>query len=199
MADPTQTFAERLSLWMGWTDAISLSAALASRSAASPSSASGAPTVTEEVARVRRELAASISAGAEVDADPAATGAAAYAPYRRHHLAQQRAMENRIAPLRTHVRAALSNHGPELARLAALDAVLEKALAARERHLLSNVPALLEQHAARLRKDPSSPPAAWPAVHRQNLQDALLAELEIRLQPIEGMMEALSHRLALQP
>jgi hypothetical protein len=94
-------------------------------------------------------------------------------------------METRLAPLRARVRAALSGTSPALRQLAALDAVLEGALLVRERHLLSKVPLWLEQHLERSRR------AAAPSDAGPRVQDTLLAELDLRLQPIEGMIEAL--------
>jgi hypothetical protein len=115
-------------------------------------------------------------------------------------------MESRIVPLRAKARAALSASSAELARLAALDAVLEQALSARERHLLSTVPVLLRSHFERSRKARRGPsaeppeahsataleqPAHWMAAFGRQVRSVLLAELEVRLNPVEGMIEAL--------
>lgn len=175
VAGPKQNFADRLGLWLDWTDAIALSTALQAGPAApspgaKPAAAPPVPTptptsgITEEFTRVRADLAKLISTDAVFRADqpgssvpPPVPGAHAaggldFAPYRRSHRAHQRAMEARIGPLRSQVRAALSRRSPALGRLAALDAVLDQALAARERHLLSTVPTLLEARFRRLDK-----------------------------------------------
>lgn len=198
-----QTFAERLSQWMGWTDAISLSAALGGNAApkamnTSTSAPGNARTslavraVIKEFTRVRAELARSITS------DAAFSDGAGFerdgTPWRQAYQARQRAMETRIGALRAEVRAALSGHSRELARLAALDAVLDRAMAPRERQLLSTVPGLLEQHAERTRKELGTAAGAAPAFDRRSLQALLLAELDIRLQPTEGMLEALDRQ-----
>lgn len=203
-----QTFAERLSPWLDWTDAIALSAALNTGHAATASTDSPAAAghaVADACQRVRTDLAQAIVAGAAALAASAATaGQVDAASCRRHHLGQQRGMDNRIAPLRADVRAALSRVSPRLARLAALDAVLDKALAARERQLLATVPGLLDKHLQRLQQAhldaaPEAAPAPWLATYCKDLQAILLAELEIRLQPIDGMLEALQHAAPARP
>lgn len=227
VAPSKQSFAEGLSLWLDWTDAIALHTVLsAAQNAARPTGAetgAAAPgrAVTEEFNRVRSHLAreitsdalfsaaiASATRHAPAHAAPAAPadGEPDFSPYRRRYLAHQRAMETRIVTLRADVRAALSAHSPELGSLAALDAVLDKALAARERHLLSTVPVLLGRHFERLRNAPQETtaqarepnPAApggqtapWLAMFSRQMQGVLLAELEMRLHPVEGMIEAL--------
>ena len=92
-------------------------------------------------------------------------------------------MEASIAPLRARLRAALTRKSADMARLAAMDAVLEQALGARERSLLATVPALLEKHFVRSH--------AAAGVFRKDMQAVLLAELELRLQPIDGLLAAL--------
>ena len=87
-----------------------------------------------------------------------------------------------------------------------LDAVLEKALSGRERDLLATVPALLarrfaqlyEAHQARLAEaqtedDPGQwmQAGGWLAAFCADLRTVLLAELELRLQPVAGLLAAL--------
>jgi hypothetical protein len=226
LAESTLTFAERLGLWLDWTDAIALSAALDRGAAAAGAGArSGAQpdasAIASEVDRVRADLSRAIvtdpvfAAGGPGSAMPvaavatvaAAAGAVDFAPYRRSGLAHQRAMEARVGQLRARVRTALSGLSPALGRVAALDAALDQALAARERHLLSTVLVMLERHGERLRRaqsvavavdggprpgraDLAVAPAGWPARVGTDMQAVLLAELELRLQPVEGMVEA---------
>jgi len=138
---------------------------------------------------------------------------------RRRHLAQQQAMGAGTAPLRARLRTSLQACSPALARLAALDALFEAALAERERHLLAKVPRLLEQHFIRIAQtqiqirtqaqaqaqtpQPArhaaqpdapaapSPPRLQPDALRLTLQRLLLDELDLRLQPLEGLLLAL--------
>jgi len=223
VASSKQGLTERLGGWLDWTDAIALSAALNSAGTARPSVLkSGAQTpamaAIEELAQLRADLGHAIATDNAFAADKPGLTAPTLTPgapvgcetdfssCRRACLAHQRAMEARIGGLRVRVRAALASLSPELGRLAALDAVLDAALSARERQLLAKVPALLEVHAerqGRAQRDAQSAtpepdgqaagaqPAAWLARVGQDMQAVLLAELDIRLQPVEGMVEAM--------
>jgi hypothetical protein len=78
---------------------------------------------------------------------------------------------------------------------------------AREQALLSRVPGMMEKHFERLRAahapaagegaDPAAPRHAsegWLHVFEKDLNDVLLAELDIRMQPVEGLLDALRMR-----
>lgn len=200
-----KTLAERLGLWLDWTDAITLSAALNGvPPAARPGVATGAPgpsdAIADECARVRSGLIRAIAAEALFVPGKAGTqdGAIDFPTCRRAYLAHQRAMAARLGALRTRVRAALSTASPRLQRLAALDAAMDGALAAREGHLLAKVPGFLEQHFVRRRQGQTPPSAttgapstAWLAGFFKDMQALLLAELDLRWQPIEAMMDVL--------
>lgn len=210
--EPRQSFAERLGQWLDLKDALALFSALnagatQARGGGTAASAAGA-TAREACARVRAGLSAAIAADPLLAAAaPAAANTPAiepgFAPYQRCHLAHQRAMIAAIAPLRASVRATVAKRSPALARLAALDAVLEQALAARERSLLATLPTLLaarfeQLDSAASAAEPTAPdgaasaPAAdWLAGFRADMRAVLLAELDLRLQPVAGLIEAL--------
>jgi len=198
-----QAFADRLSQWLGWTDAISLSAALSGSPAAARSGAAAdASTERAQCARVRSAAASAIAEdmrGAAMDTDTT-TG---FSPWRQRYLARQQAMATSIGALRGRLRETLAARSPAMARLAAVDAVMEQVLGAHEHRLLATVPALLEKHFKRLRPADPAPdapdhpevqPRAWLDVFGQDMQSVLLAELDIRLQPVEGLLEALAAR-----
>lgn len=211
-AEPKQaksSFAERLGQWLGFADAIALSAAL--NSPAAKTAGAGAASSTEaadasisaQFARVRGSLVAAIrgegtgKARIRLPEAPADFSAAiAFAPYRRYCLAHQRDMAAEIGQLRIELRAALTRHSPALAQLAALDAVFDRALGERERELLAKVPALLEtrftQRQAAAASGRQATPASWLAAFCGDLQTVLLAELELRLQPVQGLLETLN-------
>ena len=65
---------------------------------------------------------------------------------------------------------------------------MDQMLGGREQRLLAGLPAFLK---ARFEHWRQAEPEAWPAPFEQDLQHALLAELELRLQPLLGMVEAL--------
>ena len=131
--------------------------------------------------------------------------AAAYAPYRRFYETHQRDMELSIQPLRTNTREALAKASPRLRKLAELDAALEKILRDRERQLLSKVPVQLRKRFDQLFKEhqqkladtqQADNPARWTqaggwlARFCSDMQMLLLAEVELRLQPAMGLIEA---------
>lgn len=244
-----QPFAERLGQWLSLPDALSLYSALnagtTGGSAASP--ALPLPECDEmrrAFERLRSGLTNSIRAdeglapgnAQNVPPTPAANTAgeveADFAPCHRRYLAHQRDMSAKIAPLRATLRAALARRSPALQRLAALDAVLDQALAARERDLLATVPVLLQRHFEQLRDthrathtlpptaaephlpsavplqtvsdmpagahtadDPERPmqPGKWLARFGGQMRAVLLAELELRLQPLAGLIAALEN------
>lgn len=146
--------------------------------------------------------------GAGIEAIAAKELAAAYEPYHRFHLAHQRDMEASLRPLRAKLRAALAKASPALRQLAALDAAFEQILGEREGKLLAMLPVLLEKRFAQLFEahrqmlvdagqadDPALwlQPGGWLAGFRKDLQGALLAELDVRLQPAMGLIEAFSN------
>lgn len=210
-----QAFAERLGQWLGWTDAISLSAALGTPAASAGRSAETGPAAEADATRLRAVLVKGLadSAGTAPTrgrahprgptplpapaADDMPTGD--FSPHRRHYHARQQAMDAAVGPLRARLRGALAARSPALARLAAVDAVMEQALAERERSLLSVVPVLLEKrfeqlrqaHAATAGDGSAAPSGAWITVFRQDMQRLLLAELDHRWQPIDGLLAAL--------
>jgi hypothetical protein len=182
-------FAKRFSGWFDWTDAIALSAALDSAPAHVPERGAGAAAVAEglerELVRVRAAIARRIAAV------PAAGDADDFGPLREHCVACAQAMETNTGPLRRRARGALADVSPALARLAALDAVMEQVVGARERALLATLPGRLEQRFERLRQAGADAPADRRAAFAGELRAVLLAELDLRLQPVEGLLEAL--------
>nr|WP_310630847.1 DUF3348 family protein [Paraburkholderia sp.] len=166
-------------------------------------------------------------------------------------------MDSYIGDLRARLRSRLAAQSAPMAKLATLDAAMERSLAARERSLLGTVPGLLGAHFERLRKaakaaqaeaeaaqaaevnaapeaqetqaapqtvaqpaqsapsaqaaenaatpakaaaeSPARPraapgPQAWLDAFRKDMQSVLLAELDVRFQPVEGLIAALRAR-----
>jgi hypothetical protein len=222
--ESSQSLSDRLSQWLGWTDAIGLSTALnGNPPAAGPGTA--ATTVSnaqaKECVRVRSSLASAIvrdstlaPARQRKPVQASREGADAntpvdYAVFRQRYLSLQQAMETDIGNLRSRLRATLVATTPAMARLAVVDAVMERSLSPRERSLLAAVPDLLAAHFDRLRKTeqeaqaqaeatgdvtgdtPAVTPGAWLNVFRKDMQSVLLAELDVRFQPAEGLLAAL--------
>jgi hypothetical protein len=223
-AESGSAFAEKLGLWVGFADAITLCSA---QSPNSERAQSGVPTISksavgEEFARVRANLVQSIIQStatkgvrtriARPSPKPGMSveDAIAYGPYRRYHLAHQRDMELSVRPLRAKLREALTVASPALKQLAAIDSAYDGILSDRESKLFSTLPSLLEKRFAQLlaahqqspldaRKadtpDVWMKPGGWLARFCAELETVLLAELDVRLQPAVGLMEALNNEI----
>jgi hypothetical protein len=209
-----QSLSAQLSQWLGWTDAIALSAALnGNPPAAAGTRAAGAEQA--ECARVRAVLAAAIAedkaAGGRQRGRPRppvpdpVDAVVDYAAFRQRYVTLQQAMETEIGNLRGRLRAALAARASGMARLAMVDAVMERVLVAREQALLATIPGMLEAHFTRLRQAEEAAlagnrpaavavqltPGAWLTVFQNDMQSVLRAELDIRFQPVEGLLAAL--------
>jgi len=220
VVEAKQSLAERLGQWLDFTDAMALFSALNGNAPVSQTKAPDS-SVQGEFARVRTTLADSITMDGVLNPGRAriklptpapnapVESAADFSPYHRYYQAHQRDMNAAIGPLRANVRAVLASGSPALQRLAALDAVLEQALATRERNLLATLPLLLAKRFGHLYKahqevlgdrlDLDDPemwmrPGGWLAMYCRDMQAVLLAELEVRLQPVAGLIEALLTR-----
>ena len=214
-------FAEKLGLWVSFTDAIALSAVHNQI----PIQAQVAPVrklsiaytaIADEVTKTHAGLVHLITRRGRLASgkthiqlpeppDTATMGAAAYEPFRRYYTAHQREMEAALGPLRAKVRAVLASLSPALQQLAALDATLDNILYERESKLLTKVASLLQKrfmHLLRTHQQTLQTSAqadapvlwmkddAWLARFCHELQTVLLAELDLRLQPALGLLEA---------
>jgi hypothetical protein len=185
-------FAERMSLWFGALDAIRLQAAQQSLRAIKAAEAGQRADTEHQVRalvqdfqRVRTVLAAAIAEGG-VAAD------GRYAPYRERHLQLQRHMDDMIVPLGDRARQALSRASAGLRQLVALDAALQEVLAPRADKLLPTLPGLIERRFEQLRLDNQL------ESFEKDWRQALLAELDLRLEPVAGLIDALSKERDLQ-
>ncbi|MBZ8139757.1 hypothetical protein CLD22_07560 [Rubrivivax gelatinosus] len=176
--------AERLGHWLGWAGAISLSSALAAGPAEAPAGAGGSEQA--DFQRVHAALEAAIAAGPR----ESVSSPDDFGPFHRHCLAQQQGMQDAIAALRRRLRDALARRSGALARLAAIDAALETALAAHERRLLTLVPQRLMAHFERLQHSADAD-GAWLGHFRDDLDAVLRAELAHRLLPAQGLLDTL--------
>ncbi len=212
--DAPDAFAQRLAQWFDWTHAFSLSAALGDAGARVDAPAFGGQAALNaderEFARVRAALGKAIAdapaGGGErtrriVRPLPGATAPAdepvEFATFRQRYAQCQLAMETQIVPLRRRLRSSLADRSSALAKLAELDTVMEQVVGAQERALLATVAARLEARFDQLRgagKDAplggASPAGPWLARFHHEMRGLLLAELDLRLQPCEGLLEA---------
>lgn len=137
--------------------------------------------------------------------EPAPQELAEFPPHGHRYLAVQKQMDGQLAALRAQLRQSLSQSSPALRQLAALDAVLEQMLGGREQRLWTLLPTYLEKrmeqrhqaHHAALQTsgqadDPTQwrQPGGWLWAFDQDMQALLLAEMQLRLQPLMGLLEA---------
>lgn len=212
--NPGPAFAEQLGQWVDFKSAIALSAVHSTVGAPAPTAVERAPaapvqSLEQECDRMRG-VAPSLPTPAP---DASVDDARDYTPYRRYHQAQQRDLEAKVQALRARVRDAVGHASPRLRQLVALDASFEGVLVEREAKLLATVPALLEKRFKRLLQSHQlaladqqaldSPalwmkPGAWLFRFHTELQAVLMAELDLRLQPVIGLIEAFHHENTLQ-
>lgn len=195
---------------------------LAARSPGQPASASASTTLSSlgrELVRLRAGLAQAIvretAALGEPPAPPIDRGAPRVPAHRQAAAARpavplaefdlaecrllvstrQQDMAGAVALLRKRLRAAASTASPALARLAAVDAVMEQVVGGRERTLLAGTTAWLDTRLARVRAAAAQAgvvePPDWLPAFRRDVHDLLVAELDHRLQPLEGLLAAL--------
>lgn len=203
---PADDLAQQLARWVSAFDAIGLHAAHRAVQAldgarSAPDAPAGflpLPAFTQLRTRLRQAIALPAALPNEW----------AYAPYRRRHQELQRLMEQTVGDLREQVRARLAQASPALRQLALMDAALDKLLSRREAALLPLVGALLERRHAQCQQgaaDTAAPtpadlaawrcPGGWLHQFEADWQQVLCAELDLRLQPVAGLIEAAGHEL----
>lgn len=197
-----------MSQWFDWTRAIDLAATLRESPAPGGPARSAAATKPYErdVARLRAVLgkvvddtwsgAAGFRTRRTMAEALAQAGEAAFdfATWRQRYAACQQAMDAQIGPLRRRVRAALADGSPAQAKLAELDSLMEQVVGAQERSLLAGVPGMLEPRFEQARRSSSTEVVTvvprWLETFYQDVRALLLAELDLRLQPLEGLLAA---------
>lgn len=201
---PRPDVAERLGQWLNVKEAITLHTAQAAVAAAG-AAAQRRPgkvdrpalhqTLQAELQRVRAVLTQSIRARDPSHKPDPNDPDTEFALFHQRLNDQQRRMEMSVDALRAHVRQQLATAGPALARLAALDAQMEPLFGGREQRLLAGLPAFLKARFAALRREaaaaaaPASP--SWLQTFESEFEQLLLAELDLRLQPVTGLIESL--------
>lgn len=129
-----------------------------------------------------------------------------YEPYRRFYVAHQLEMAVCVQNLRAEVRNSLALVSSELIELAELDKTIEEGLVSYNRKLFNVTLKVLERHFKSLLcehlakateagdEEPEQwlEPGAWLYCFYQDMRELLLAEFDVRLQPVLGLLEALN-------
>ena len=214
--------AEQLSQWLGTVDAVKLSRALHAIESLPQTSGPQGPAMDVGALerffqKAKADLTALVTAKVEppkpararadntpID-EPDPLAGADFSAHGPRYLSLQKQLDTKLSVLRTQMRQWLSKGHPALQQLAALDAVMEQMLGAREQRLWASLPGYLERRLAHLQKthqqaleasghtdDPRRwrQPDGWLWTFEQDFQALLLAEMQVRLQPIMGLLEA---------
>ena len=132
-----------------------------------------------------------------------------YTPYQRCYIAHQTEMALGLQVLRERVRKNLAVTSIELHQLAKLDEILDEDLVVHTRRLFNVIPKLLEQRFHFLlqehrqkqdknRRDELDQwllPDGWLTLFYNDMREMLLAEFDVRLQPILGLLEARNEQI----
>lgn len=140
------------------------------------------------------------------------------APYLNFYLARQRELAAGTRQLRTRIRTAIATTGPAMAHLAQLDTVFDHTLAGYTSQGFATLPTVLEKRFDALWQsrqqmnfdqqdhDPAHSPAqgwtkpgGWLHQYCNEMQMLLLAELDVRLEPAIGLLEAYTNEVSNTP
>jgi Protein of unknown function (DUF3348) len=125
-------------------------------------------------------------------------------PYAKFYRAQQSDMSAKVQGLRVHVRDVLQAFSPSLAKLVELDKALDESLSVETRKFLTVVPKLLARHYVQSYETPvgisgdmfsSTDVETTTAEFLSSLKLLLKSELEMRLQLVLGLIEALNEEV----
>ncbi len=215
VAVSNKNFAMRLGRLVDLSDSISISTVHTCQSAESfRQEANSTEALQAEFLRVRNGIVTAIinSYGADTgfgrikfpraDREVPADSDSGYGPYGRFYAAHQRDMELKISQLRLQVHDVAEGASAELAQLAALDEVLADTLAVHSRKMFARLPGFLAKRFDQLLNsyqcalaDPQPGASTWPELLEGfgcEIRKLLLAEVEARLLPTQGLIEALN-------
>ena len=129
-----------------------------------------------------------------------------FEPYRKFYMSRQSDLEVKVGLLRADIRDLISGLSPALAKLAKIDQALFESLAVTSGESFAVIPKLLENRFNLLFETlqsefPENPGVShfnrwmktggWLSAFCIEMRELMLAELEVRLQPIVGMIDSL--------
>jgi hypothetical protein len=212
----------RLGDWLDFRQAIALQSFIGSLDAndapaALPTARVDGPVLRERFGQVRLALEASIVQGSvpapgmpriehpATELPQPIDAKTAFDPFRRYASGHQRQMDQVIRGLRTQLRGMLDKGTTAQRQLSTLDALFDNVLLAREARLLGQWPNAFEKRfvqglrahlkalvQAEQADEPAPRTSPWLAPLFEDLRQALLLELDLRVQPLLGLIEALA-------
>ncbi len=162
--------------------------------------------VIQELTNTRRALIRKIrSYGSEVEP----TDSLEFEPYLNAWTTLQRRVVAASRQLRDKTRKVMKEYNQNLARLAELDSAFDHAMAGYTSQCFSHIPKVLEQRFQALAPAPKDlselsdetgiAPEDWLHRYCEEAQNLLLAELDVRLEPVLGLLEACHNEVANSP
>lgn len=198
-------FSERLGQLIDLSDSIAISETHGTGAARSfRAGTASAEDITGEFQRVRDSIVRSVTRSctpgggpsrikmpqrSDLDFEAPATAAD---PYLKFYSAQQREIAHRVHNLTARIREDVAGLSPAMARLVAVDTALANTLAAHTRQYFAEVPALLARHFEQVLQDNPGLPEKVLEQFCAQLRELLLAEIETRLLPALGLIEAIN-------
>ncbi|MEP0203122.1 MAG: DUF3348 family protein [Halioglobus sp.] len=118
-----------------------------------------------------------------------------FQPYLKLYAALQRDLEFKARKIQADIRSVLAARSADGARLAALDAALADPVAKHSRAMFAKIPVLLANRFNAIASQKDTPALDVQEQLSKLLQTILLAEIEARLMPAVGLIEALEEEL----
>jgi len=205
--DPLPCCGERLGRLFGLSNTLTLDSAIAFRTR-QPGMNQGPAIerVSQELANTRRALIRKIS---NYGSDVEPTESVDFEPYLNAWLTLQRRVVAASRQLRDKTRKVMKDHNQNLARLAELDSAFDYAMAGYSSQSFAHIPKVLEQRFQALIEAQQTPseasqetgiaPGDWLHRYCEEAQNLLFAELDVRLEPVLGLLEACHNEVTNSP
>jgi hypothetical protein len=196
-------FSEKLGSFLDMSDSIALSDALASiaRVKYEPLLVK-VSTIEDKFLDARRDMVDAVTRSFSPESSPlgiklpirdkhaAADEPLPYSRYHRFYAAHQRDLDIKVPNLHSQIRDLVSGLSPEMAQLAQLDEALTETFLLRTRKFLNTVPRLLGVHFENLAQTAGGHSDVWLDQFCRDMKSVLLAEIEVRLMPVLGLVES---------
>lgn len=196
-------FSEKLGSFLDMSDSIALSEVHASlsRSKYEPL-LTDVSAIQDKFLQARRDIVASVMRSFSPGSSPlgiklpvrakdsVAVEPLSFGPYHRFYAAHQRDLDIKVSSLHSQIRDLVAGLSPEMAQLSMLDKALTETFLLRTRKFLNTVPRILATHFETLAQTEGTHADAWLEQFCGDMKAVLLAEIEVRLMPVLGLIES---------